>query len=109
MDGLKVLVVDDSPTFRAILRSVLDRFTEIIETREACDGIDALNILEDYSPDLVLLDIEMPRLSGLPTLRIARRRYPAIEVLIVSGATHGSAELTVQALDAGAIDFIIKP
>lgn len=109
MSGLKVLVVDDSPTFRAILRSVLDRFTEITETREACDGIDALNILEDYSPDLVLLDIEMPRLSGLPTLRIARRRYPSIEVLIVSGATRGSAELTVQALDGGAIDFIIKP
>ena len=109
MSELKLLIVDDSSTFRAILLSVLEKFPEVKEVRQAIDGIDALNILEDYTPDLMLLDIEMPRLSGLPTLRIARRRYPDIEVLIVSGASRGAAELTVQALDGGAIDFIVKP
>jgi len=109
MSSIKVLVVDDSLTFRAILLSVLEKFKVIEQTRQAKDGIEALNILETYEPDLVLLDIEMPRLSGLPTLRIAKRRYPHIEFLIVSGATRGAAELTVQAIDAGAIDFIVKP
>lgn len=103
----RVLVVDDSAYVRKVLKQILSRspFVEVVGT--ARDGQEALELVEQLNPDVVTLDLIMPRLDGLGFLREQMRRRP-IPVVIVS-ITSESGELMVQALDAGALDMVQKP
>lgn len=108
-DNLKILVVDDTVTYRQILSSVVSNIqnTELMGT--APNGKIALSKIELSLPDLVLLDVSMPEMDGLEALQRIKKNFPSIEVVMVSGSDRGNANLTMQALNFGALDFIPKP
>jgi two-component system chemotaxis response regulator CheB len=105
---LRVLVVDDTVVYRRILQAVVCEIggTEVVGT--AANGRIALDRLEQLEVDVVLLDVEMPELGGLETLREIRRRWPTIGVVLLSGADRHSADMTMRALELGALDFVPK-
>ncbi len=100
-----VLVVDDEPSILQSLSGVLS--DEGYEALTAANGYEALKIIEEQSPDLVLLDIWMPGIDGIVTLKEIKRTSPFLQVIIISG--HGNIETAVKATKLGAYDFIEKP
>ena len=103
----RVLVVDDSATVRALLSRSLNADPAIEVVGTASDGLEALERIAELRPDVVTLDIEMPRLDGLATLKRIMERHP-MPVVMVSSQTREGAEATLQALELGAVDFIEK-
>lgn len=106
---LKVLVVDDSAAFRRLLTVALERDPGIKVVGTARDGAVALEHLQTAVPNVVTLDLDMPTLDGMATLREMRRRHPALPILVVSAATTRGARSTYDALAAGATDYFAKP
>lgn len=106
---LKVMVVDDTSTYRMILKEALREIPNVDVPLTAIDGEDALEKLQEHPANLVLLDMEMPRMNGLEALMVIRSRYPDTGVVMISGVNQGSANATIKALEAGALDFIRKP
>ncbi|MEZ4520589.1 MAG: chemotaxis response regulator protein-glutamate methylesterase [Thermomicrobiales bacterium] len=105
---IKVLVVDDSSFMRNHLTSRLDGFRRINVVGSARDGYEALDLIKEHKPDIVTLDIQMPRLNGLETLERIMRESPT-RILMLSSLTIANAEATIEALHCGAIDVIAKP
>ncbi|HEX4320434.1 MAG TPA: chemotaxis response regulator protein-glutamate methylesterase [Acidobacteriaceae bacterium] len=105
----RILIVDDSAVMRALLRSVVasDRRLEVAGT--ASDGASALRVVESLRPDLVLLDVEMPVMDGLNTLRQMKARRNRIPVIMCSALTQRGAKVTIEALASGAADYVAKP
>ena len=103
----RVLVVDDSATVRALLSRRLNADPAIEVVGTAGDGLEALERIAELRPDVVTLDIEMPRLDGLATLKRIMQRHP-VPVVMVSSQTREGADATLQALELGAVDFIEK-
>jgi two-component system chemotaxis response regulator CheB len=108
-EALKVMIVDDTITYRSILRSVMESIPETKVVETAPDGKSALLKLNTTPVDLILLDIEMPEMDGLETLEILKNNHPKIGVIMVSGTNRSSADSTIKALELGALDFISKP
>ena len=104
---IRVLVVDDSAYVRKVVKQMLHRSPFIEVVGVARDGEEALELVEELKPDVVCLDLIMPRMDGVSFLReqMARRPLPVVVVSIASE----SGELVLAALDAGAIDFVQKP
>ncbi len=100
-----ILVVDDEESIRNALQGILE--DEGYGVILANDGVDALALLQRELPDLVLLDIWMPRLDGLETLGRMKALYPELAVVMISG--HGTIETAVKSTKLGAFDFIEKP
>ncbi len=100
-----ILIVDDEPDALEILSDRLEMHG--YDVRVARDGMEALETLDDECADLVLLDIQMPGMDGMSTLREMRRRYPGL--LVVMLTAHGTIELAVEAMKLGALDFVRKP
>ncbi len=109
MPATKILVVDDRVLYRKILRDVVDQLPGAVTIGTAVHGKNALFQVDRLHPDLVLLDVEMPVMDGLTTLKHLRKRHPGIAVVMVSGTSKSAADLTMQALEQGAVDFIEKP
>lgn len=105
---IKVLVVDDSILIRKILTDILESDDEIKVIGAAKNGKEALEKIESLRPDLVTLDIEMPVMDGITTLRHIVSEY-RLPVIMISSLTYEGAELTLKALDHGAVDFLPKP
>jgi two-component system chemotaxis response regulator CheB len=105
---LRVLVVDDTALYRRLLTDAVAAIPRASVVGTARDGLGAIATLESTKVDFVVLDIEMPHLDGLETLAVLRRRWPDVGVVIVSGLDDRAAELTVEALSRGAIDFVPK-
>lgn len=105
---VRVLVVDDSSTVRNVLVRRLDADAGIEVVGSAVDGFDALTKIQTLHPDVITLDIEMPRLDGLSTLERLMRDSPT-RVVMVSSLTSEGAAATIRALELGAVDFIEKP
>ena len=105
----RILVVDDSAVMRSLLRTVIcaDPALEVAGT--AADGAAALQAIESARPDLVLLDVEMPHMDGLATLRALRARSYRMPVVMVSSVTQRGARVTIDALASGASDYVTKP
>ena len=104
--ALKVLIVDDSQIMRDVLTKFLGNFNlEIAGT--ARDGEEAIRLFREIEPDLVTLDITMPKVDGLAALKEMKKIRPAAQVIIVSAINDKSVVL--RALDAGAALFINKP
>src|SRR5688572_5079351 len=103
---IRVLVVDDSAVMRKLLSTVLSRDPEIEVVATAMDGVMALQKLVRFNPDVVTLDLEMPRMDGLDFLRQIVGETP---VLVVSAHTTRGAAQTVAALAMGAVDVVAKP
>ncbi len=106
---IKVMIVDDTIIYRKILKDVVLTIedTEVIAT--APNGKIALKKIETNKPDLILLDVEMPVMDGLETLIEIKKRYPEIGVIMVSGINERQANITLKALENGAVDFVAKP
>lgn len=105
---IKVLVVDDSALIRKILTDILESDSSIKVIGTARNGVEALEKLKTLKPDLITLDVEMPLMDGLTTLKNIMKTYK-IPVIMISTLTYEGAELTLKALEEGAIDFLPKP
>ena len=101
----RVLVVDDDSMLRNLLFEVLSYEGYTVEA--AIDGEDALRRLAAASFDLVITDVVMPGISGVDVLRTARRRYPDIDVIVMTG--YASIETAIRSIRLGAVDYITKP
>jgi two-component system chemotaxis response regulator CheB len=106
--AIRLLIVDDSPTMRALLRLLLDREPDIEVVGEASCALEARGLIKELNPDVVTLDIEMPGMSGLEFLDKIMRLRPT-PVIIVSGLTRDGTSATMQALELGAVDCYAKP
>lgn len=106
---LTVLIVDDSPVFRKVLTTVLEEDPRFQIVNKARNGHEALDMVRKLRPDVVILDVEMPVLDGLSTLKALRTSFGDIDVIMFSSLTSAGAEVTFQALDGGAFDFVPKP
>jgi two-component system chemotaxis response regulator CheB len=105
----RVLIVDDSAVMRSLLRSVIGSDNGLELAGAAPDGKSALAAIESLRPDLVLLDVEMPVMDGLATLRQLRARNTRVPVIMCSSLTQRGAKVTVEALAVGASDYVAKP
>lgn len=106
--SIRVLVVDDSAYMRHVLSRHLNATPDLRVVGQARDGQEALELIPTLNPDVVTLDVEMPRLDGLATLRAIMARYPR-PVVMFSHLTATGTVATVRALIAGAVDFVAKP
>ena len=105
---LDVLVVDDSGLYRSLLRRLFSNFPRVNQVYVAANGRTAVDIIAKKRPELVTLDLEMPEMDGLETLRVLSRRQLHPQVLMVSAHTREGAHKTLEALALGARDFITK-
>lgn len=108
-ERIRVLVVDDSVAVRRLLTSILSSDPAIEVVGTACDGRAALAAIETLRPDVMTLDVEMPILDGLATLRELRKRWRSLPVIMLSTLTVRGAESTLDALTSGANDYVPKP
>lgn len=106
---IRVLIVDDSLFIRTILRDLLKDSPDIEIVGTAVNGIDALAKIADLKPDVVTLDIEMPRMNGLEVLEALRKERVRPKVIVLSTLTSRQADMTHRALRLGADDFMLKP
>ncbi len=106
---IKVLMVDDSAVVRLILRKLLESSNEIEVIGHAKNGKEALELIPKLKPDVITLDIEMPVMDGLTTLKEIMKMPNPVPVIMVSSLTKDGAEVTLEALNNGAVDFVTKP
>ena len=106
---LRVLIVDDSVFIRTVLSDILTRAPGIEVIGKACDGVEALPMIEELKPDVITLDIQMPRMDGIETLKQIKNLSHRPRILILSTLATRDAELTYTALRLGADDFMLKP
>jgi len=105
---IDVLVVDDSAYMRKVVSNLLQSDEDIFVVDTARDGLDALEKIKKWQPDVVTLDVEMPKLDGLSALERIMREFPT-PVVMLSSLTQEGSETTVKALTIGAVDFVPKP
>jgi two-component system chemotaxis response regulator CheB len=107
-ERIRVLVVDDSALMRKLIPTILARDSAIEVVGTAMDGAFALKKIEELRPDVVTLDLEMPRMDGMETLRLIMKSAP-VPVILFSTHSKEGAYSTFKALGLGAVDFVAKP
>src|SRR5712675_1779982 len=105
---IKVLIVDDSALVRRMLTEMLSSDPSITVLGAAHDAYDAREKIKALNPDVLTLDVEMPRMDGLTFLEHLMRLHP-MPVVMVSSLTEKNAQTTFRALELGAVDFVTKP
>ena len=108
MPIIKVLIIDDSATARAVLSDILSSDSSIEVVGTASDAYVARDKIVELRPDVVCLDVEMPRMDGITFLK-KLMHYMPLPVVMVSSLTQSGAKTTLEALEAGAVDFVPKP
>ena len=106
---VKVLIVDDSVFMRTVIRDMLQKDPSIEIVGTASNGLEALEKIQSIKPDLITLDIEMPRMNGLEVLRELKKAAWHPRTLMLSSLTSEGAEMTTEAIRLGADDFMLKP
>lgn len=109
MKKIKVLVVDDSALMRKIISDMINDEANMEVINTAKDGEDFLGKLQNAVPDVITLDVEMPKMDGITALRELKRRNIKIPIIMISSVTTKGAQITMECLEAGAFDFISKP
>ncbi len=109
MPKIRILVVDDAVVLRRVVAEELNADPALEVVGAAANGKIALARLPQVNPDIVILDVEMPELDGLATLREIRKAYPKLPVIMFSSLTERGAEATLDALALGATDYFAKP
>ena len=105
---IKVLIVDDSALIRALLKEIIQQDPELQLVGQAPDAYVARDLIKQLNPDVITLDIEMPKMDGIDFLGRIMRLRP-MPVVMISTLTERGAEVTMRALELGAIDFVAKP
>ncbi|MFW5800211.1 MAG: protein-glutamate methylesterase/protein-glutamine glutaminase [Spirochaetota bacterium] len=105
---IKVFLIDDSALVRAFLEEVLAEDNEIEVVGKTVDAYFAMNKIKTLKPDIILLDIQMPKMDGIEFLKKLMHEYPT-PVIMFSSLTQDGSEMTIKALELGAIDYIAKP
>ncbi|WCN12490.1 chemotaxis-specific protein-glutamate methyltransferase CheB [Marinomonas mediterranea] len=105
---IKVLVVDDSASIRSLLSDIIERDSELILVAAAADAFEAKEMVNVHKPDVITLDIEMPKVDGLRFLEVLMKARPT-PVVMISTLTKANADVTLRALELGAVDYIAKP
>ncbi|MCD6005605.1 protein-glutamate methylesterase/protein-glutamine glutaminase [Vreelandella alkaliphila] len=105
---IKVLCVDDSALIRDLLTEIINSQPDMEVVAVAPDPIAARDLIKQHNPDVLTLDVEMPRMDGLDFLERLMRLRP-MPVLMVSSLTQSGSEITLRALELGALDFVAKP
>lgn len=108
MKKIKVLVVDDSPVFRALLAQLINADPDLEVVAMAEDPYQARQLIKHHHPDVLTLDIEMPKMNGVQFLKNLMRLHP-MPVVMISTLTQHGAEATLTALELGAVDYFPKP
>ncbi|WP_200411155.1 protein-glutamate methylesterase/protein-glutamine glutaminase [Virgibacillus salexigens] len=108
MHFIRVIIIDDSAFMRKVLTDMLHSDDRIEVVGTARNGEDGLKKVKELRPDVVTLDIQMPIMDGITTLKELMNLYP-VPVVMLSSATNDSTKQTVQAISSGAVDFIEKP
>lgn len=103
---IRILVVDDHAILRDGIRSLLESQDDIVVVGEASDGEEAFNLARNLLPDIVLMDITMPKTNGLEATRLIKESFPQVNVLILT--QHDSREYIAPALEAGASGYVLK-
>jgi DNA-binding NarL/FixJ family response regulator len=103
---IRILIVDDHPVVRQGLVACLERHGDFSVVGEAGDGFEAVTLCRERKPDLVLMDIAMPRMSGLAASEMLRKELPEIKVLILS--MHASRECVARVIQCGATGYVLK-
>uniref|UniRef100_UPI0027B8B326 response regulator n=1 Tax=Geobacter sp. TaxID=46610 RepID=UPI0027B8B326 len=105
---IRVVVVDDSALVRKLLAEIIDRQHDMQCVGTASDPLAARELIRAANPDVITLDVEMPRMDGIDFLARLMRLRPT-PVVMVSTQTERGAEVTLRALELGAVDFVAKP
>ncbi|ALO16431.1 Protease production enhancer protein [Salinivirga cyanobacteriivorans] len=106
MENLSIILVDDHKLFREGLKSLMENFTYIGQVQEASNGREFLQLLDDSTPDVVFMDIEMPEMDGITATRKAIDAFPDLNVVALS--MYGNENYYTQMINAGAKGFILK-
>jgi two-component system chemotaxis response regulator CheB len=104
----RVLVVDDSAFMRQLLVNIINACEDLEVVATAADGVEAVSKAIELQPDVITMDVQMPRLNGLAALKIIMAERPT-PVIMVSSLTLAGAQETLQALESGAVDVVAKP
>ena len=105
MTAMKLLLVDDESDFRDTLLKRMQR--RHVDAHGVDGGQAALAWLETHPADVVILDVRMPGMDGIETLREIKRRHPLIEVIMLTG--HASMDVAIEGMENGAFDYLMKP
>ncbi len=108
MSKIKVLVVDDSALIRGIMKEIINSQPDMETVAVASDPLAARDLIKQTNPDVLTLDVEMPKMDGLDFLERLMRLRP-MPVVMVSSLTERGSEITMRALELGAVDFVTKP
>ncbi|MBX2809461.1 MAG: chemotaxis response regulator protein-glutamate methylesterase [Cellvibrionaceae bacterium] len=108
MKKITVLIIDDSALIRKLLKEIIDNDPQLEVVGMAVDPYDAREKIKQLNPDVITLDIEMPKMDGITFLKNVMRLRP-MPVVMISTLTEKGASITIQALEIGAIDYIAKP
>lgn len=107
-EKIKVMIVDDSPFMRMILKDIVDQQPDMKVIAIAKDGMEAVELALKHRPDVITMDVEMPKLNGIEAVKEIMKRAPT-RIIMVSSLTEEGAEITLLALELGAVDFVTKP
>jgi DNA-binding NarL/FixJ family response regulator len=102
----RIILAEDHVLMRKGVRKIIQENPELVVVGEARDGLELLQLLEELTPDMVILDISMPRLKGLDAINIIKGLYPEVKVLILT--MHKDKDYLYRAMDSGADGYIVK-
>ena len=108
MAKIKVVVVDDSALVRSLLSEIINQQPDMVCIGAANDPLQAREMIRELNPDVITLDVEMPKMDGLEFLSRLMKLRP-MPVVMVSTLTEQGADTTLRALEMGAVDFVAKP
>ncbi len=106
MNPIRVMITDDHLIVREGLRLILETADEIEVVGEATDGAECLRLVEGLQPDVILMDLQMPRMDGITAIAHLRREFPGIAIVILT--TYNEDDLMVRGLQAGARGYLLK-
>ena len=104
MSKMRVLVVDNQPRARQSMKALLGAWRQVEEVREAANGYEAVQLAEEFQPDVILMDARMPKMNGLEATRLIKAKWQQIKIIVLSMYP----DLKAEALAAGADAFVSK-